>query len=86
MYVLIDNLLWIVHEKNNDLKKLTDNLLSKLYTRVYNWDCSENTYRNIYNAIQDSENLKELNDILTYEIWFKILIDNQLQQWQTLED
>ena len=86
MYVLIDNLLWVVHEKNNDLKKLTDDLLSKLYARVYNWDCSKSTYRNIYNAIQDSKNLKELNDILTYEIWFRILIDNQLQQWQTLED
>ena len=77
MYVLIDNLLWIVHQKNNDLKKLTDNLLSKLYASVYNWDCSESTYRNVYHAIQDSENLKELNDTLTYEIWFKILIDNQ---------
>lgn len=77
MYVLIDNILWITHQKNNDLKKLTDNLLSKLYSQVWNWYCSESTYRNVYNAIQDSENLKELNDTLTYEIWFKILIDNQ---------
>jgi hypothetical protein len=76
MYLLIDNLLWVVHQKNNDLKKLTENLLSKLYAEVWNWNCSENTYRNIYHAIEDSKNIWELNEVLSYEIWFKILIDN----------
>lgn len=77
MYLLIDNVLWVVHQKSNDLKTLTDNLLSKLFCRVYNWDCSERTYREVYHAVEDSENLKELNDTLEYEIWFKILIDNE---------
>lgn len=78
MYVLIDNILGVVHQKSEDLKTITDNLLSKLYSRVWNWDCSERTYREVFHAVEDSRNLKELNDTLEYEIWFKVLINNQL--------
>ena len=78
MYVLIDNILSTVLWKSESLKELTDWLLSKLYSQVWQWDLSKNTYRNIYHAIEDSENLKELNDALTYEVWYRILINNQL--------
>lgn len=81
MYILADNILNTAIYKADSLQKITDLLLSKLYSQVFHWDLSKNTYRNVFHAIEDNKefwlSFKDLNDILSYEIGYKILISNQ---------
>ena len=76
MYILKDNILGTQLYKSKSLDKITDLLLKKARAQVYHDDLDKQTYRGLYEAVKYSQNIKELNDFLTYELGYSIEIFN----------
>lgn len=73
MYYLQDIVLKTnIWKGEKDRHAITKNLLKKMRSQVYNWDCDKNTYRNVYHAIETDE-IEYINTILEYETWYKII-------------
>lgn len=78
MKYIIKDCFWqyiIGFKRPQTLEKIKERLQSKLWKMVYNWELIESTYRTIYEYLHYCT-LEELNEILNYELWIKILIYN----------
>ena len=73
MYILSD--LWgnqFKSYKAKDYKKVAEKFLEKCRKSCYNWYLAKSQVSDLYYTIEDWT-LKELNEFMEYEFWYKIL-------------
>lgn len=75
MYILTDIMSWFIWIKTKTLKEMINTLLEEIREKVYEWELDKHAYRELYRI--KTCKLKTINQYLVYELWLKILYDNQ---------